>query len=152
MTKYFAPTDFLINYSRVVNFQMWGIIAQETSFAKENSFYSSKYRWHYSRMIERTHVTFWRLQRPISHIGTLIHQARGLRTKTQKYNFFFKMREHNHKCRYDGRKTYGLSFIRAAGASNFWNSRLTSESCFLTSRLLNFSVIFSYSWKKSIQV
>ena len=44
-------------------------------------------------------------------------------------------------------KTYGLSFLRAAGASNFWNSRLTSESCFLTSRLLNFSVIFSYSWK-----
>ena len=61
------------------------------------------------------------------------------------------MREHNHKCRYDGRKTYGLSFIRAAGASNFWNSRLTSESCFLTSRLLNFSVIFSYSWKNTFK-
>ena len=46
---------------------------------------------------------------------------------------------------------YGLSFIRAAGASNFWNSRLTSESCFLTSRLLNFSVIFSYSWKNKFK-
>ena len=43
---------------------------------------------------------------------------------------------------------YRISFLNAVGGSNFMNSLFTSVNCFLTSRLLYFSDILSYSWKK----